>query len=269
MADKRKATPDTKIPSAGGAKISPKMLKDVDDILLSRIFGDDIGKYNQVLQSQQQGTNFAVDPSRYIAPNADIYPYHQQLNAAGFVLDAEPNTVYTGAFPDNTSKNEAFEGIKTLYPEMQPALQRILSKPQLGTVAHEMAHVGQHQNRITPQEAEKYGGVTRALQDDFMHATKLTDPPSGGFYNPFRGSGVAPAEMGAYLSQYEAIHPSAKNMQNQTVHVPLEKSYLGRHILPREGGVRALIDQIMGGEFQADPERLKYVKKLMGQERRK
>lgn len=270
MADKKlKKTEKTNLSSVGGAKLSPNLEGIVDRILLDRIYGDDVAKYNAILQAQQQGTNYGVDPSRYVVPGADVFPFYGQLTASGFVKDSEPNTVYTTAFPDNDSRKEAFSGIKTLDPKMQSSLNAILNKPQLGTMVHEMAHVGQRRNPITPQEYERNLADLNRMRRAFTVATKLDGTPKDGYLNPFSGSGIAVNEMGAYLSQYEGLHPFARNVQNQPAVVPLEKTYLGQQILPPEAGIRALYDRIANSKFVADPEKLKYVRKMMGQERKK
>jgi len=272
MAETKKNTRSNSISSAAGAKLSPKQRAYVDGNMVYRINENQLNDYDAALRSQQQGTNYAVNPSRYIAPNADVYPFQNHLTWTGFVKHAEPNTVYAEAFPNTAKQNKAFSGIKTLDPAMQQALERTINKSQLGTLAHEMAHVRQLRNpmtKMTPQEYEKYGGTSDRVRDRFNAATELTDKPRDGFLNPFRGSGTKTNELGAYITQYEALHPSANTVSGQQAFVPLEKTYLGEQILPPELGIRAIFDQIMSGRIQADPEKLKYVRKLMGQDRKK
>jgi len=265
MADKKKSNQKSRVYDV---PVTSDLTGVVDGIRLRRAQEEQLREIDRQLRAQAAGTNIGFDQRRYIPSNSEIFPYENSLDAYGFVIESKPNRVYMSAQPSAPVGLEAYSGVKTLDPNMQEALNRTVTKKGIGTLAHEMTHVKQRDNFLTPQEYEKYRQTIDNLARRYENATALQSEPKYGYLNPFHGSGTSPNELGAYLSQYEAIHPTAKTVSGTNQVMPIERSYLGDKILPKELGLRGLIDAIMGNTRNADPEKLKLVRKLMGQERK-
>jgi hypothetical protein len=248
----------------------------VDGIRLRRPSDDGIKQWQQSIDRQAVGTNYGVDPGRFIPKGSVIAPFDNRLNVAGFVENDNPSVIRIRAPQEVVPEQRQFEGYSELANSM---LKAVLAKKDVNTLAHEAAHSGQMMNKTIPATLnDAQGSALRNLFRNYMRATATKQQNIGGYYNPMQGSirgtqlsnGVDDAhELGGYLAGIDAINPSGIDPKTgKPRYVPFENTAAGREIVPRNtDGFSNFLKSSFNIDTGASPVAVEMLKALMGRGR--